>query len=89
MASYCGFLTLARWITKYGVPVVPAFSGERFSRIPGWPELATTDDAQLQKWNDENDYFNVIAVAKKGAVASVISMTPPSWPNCRIPCRIL
>jgi putative DNA primase/helicase len=66
--AYSGFLALARWITKYGVPVVPGFPNEKFSRFDGWPELATLDDKQLQRWHDDNDRYNVIAVAKKGTV---------------------
>ena len=62
------FLKYARWITKYGVPVVPGFSGEKYSRLSGWPGLATVDGGQLQKWHQENDCYNVIAVAKKGVV---------------------
>jgi hypothetical protein len=68
---YSGFLKVAFWTTKYGVPVVPGYPGEKFSRIAGWPELATTDVAQLEKWNAENERYNVIAVAKRGVVCSV------------------
>ena len=69
--AYSGFLKVARWSTRYGIPVVPGFPGEKFSRIAGWPELATTDIAQLEKWNAENGRFNVVAVAKRGVVCMV------------------
>jgi len=68
---YSGFLNVALWNTKYGIPVVPGYPYQKYSRIAGWPDLATTERGQLEKWNDENEQYNVIAVAKRGVVCSV------------------
>lgn len=75
--SYAGFFKLARWATAYGIPVVPGLPGEKFSRFEGWPDLATTDAAQLKKWHDENERYNVIAVAKRG-VNVIVDIDDPS-----------
>jgi P4 family phage/plasmid primase-like protien len=74
---YSGFYKVARWTTRYGIPVVPGLPGEKFSRFSGWPELATTDEAKLKAWNDDNELYNVIAVAKRG-ITVMIDIDDPS-----------
>jgi hypothetical protein len=65
------FLKYARWATRFGINVVPGYCGEKFSRIPGWPALATTNDMRLVEWNDKDESYNVIAVSKRGATCSI------------------
>jgi hypothetical protein len=74
---YAGFHRVAHWTTRYGIPVVPGYPNEKFSRIAGWPDLATTDVAQLKKWHNENERYNVIAVAKRG-INVIIDIDYPS-----------
>jgi hypothetical protein len=62
------FLQRAKFTAKYGIPIVPALPGFKFSTIKGWPKLATTDMAQLEQWNEENPDFNAISVPKYGQV---------------------
>jgi len=62
------FLKRASFAIKYGISVVPGYPGEKFSRMLGWPKLATTDMEQVHKWQQENPEFNRISVPKFGQV---------------------
>jgi len=46
-----------------GIPVVPVPAREKAAKLKGWPELATTDPAQISMWNLQNSDYNTAAVA--------------------------
>lgn len=49
---------------KYGFPVIWVNPGEKVTSLSGWPDLATTDLAQIEIWNAEDENRNVGYVAK-------------------------
>jgi hypothetical protein len=58
------FLDRAMALARRGIPVVPVRPREKAAMHSGWPELATTDGAQIVRWHNENPDYNVGAVAK-------------------------
>jgi putative DNA primase/helicase len=63
-SAYPTFADRARILTSRGIPVVPVNPGERRCQLPGWPQLATTDQEQLNAWAAQNPNYNTAAVAK-------------------------
>jgi len=60
------FKEIAMQIVKRGIPVIPIPPRKKGTILPNWPERASTDPAQIEKWNEENPDYNVGAVAKPG-----------------------
>jgi len=60
------FKSIADPLIKRGVSVVIAAPGDRNSFVKDWHNLATTDQPQVDKWNEENPNYNCISVAKYG-----------------------
>lgn len=60
------FADRAKLVTRYGVPVVPLRPRTKIACLTGWENLATTDEAQIAKWNAQNSHYNCAAVAQAG-----------------------
>ena len=62
------FLERALPYAKLGIPVFPLMPCEKRppASMASWPELATTDLAQIAAWNEENPDFNCALVALPG-----------------------
>ena len=60
------FKEIAMPLVARGIPVIPIPARQKGTNLPNWPELASTDPAQIEKWNEENPQYNVGAVAKLG-----------------------
>jgi hypothetical protein len=62
------FLERALPYAKLGIPVFPLMPREKCppASMTAWPELATTDLAQIAAWNDENPDYNCALVAGLG-----------------------
>ncbi len=58
------FKDIASRMTARGVPVVPVPPNSKATHLKGWPSLATTDAAQIEQWNSENQNYNAACVAK-------------------------
>jgi len=63
-----GFREIAFNMASRGVAVVPTQPGLRYPNFPGWQNLATTNEAQIHAWGEENPSFNCVSVAKFGGV---------------------
>ena len=59
-----GFRDIALALAKKGIPVIPIPPRQKGAKRPNWPELASTDQGQIEKWDEENPHYNVGAVAK-------------------------
>lgn len=46
------------------IPVIPIPPLQKGAILKGWPNLATTELEQIEKWNEENPHFNAGAVAE-------------------------
>src|SRR5947209_5192198 len=57
------FMLIASRMLERNIPVIPIPPGKKGARLRDWPNLATTDIAQVQKWNNENPKYNCGAVA--------------------------
>src|ERR1700674_1392684 len=58
------FKKIAMQLAARGIPVIPIPPRQKGAVLRNWPELATTDSAQIEKWNKGNPQHNVGAVAK-------------------------
>jgi len=63
-APVVSFKEIAMPLVARGIPVIPIPPRQKGAVLKNWPELATTDLVQIEKWNKENAQFNVGAVAK-------------------------
>ena len=63
------FTEIALPLIKLGIAVVYTQQGLRFPRVPDWPTIATTDEAQVRAWGEENPAYNCCCIAKFGGVA--------------------
>jgi hypothetical protein len=66
MSNSVNFAARAATVTKYGIPVIPINPREKKATLDKWQILATTDAAQIAKWNKENPDYNCGAVGRKG-----------------------
>lgn len=62
------FTTVGLSLIKRGIAVVPTQSGLRFPNIPEWQNKATTEEAQVRAWGEEDRSYNCCCVAKFGGV---------------------
>jgi hypothetical protein len=60
------FADRAANVTRYGIPVMPLTPRTKDAFLTGWPNLATTDSAQIAEWNKQNPTFNCAAVGRIG-----------------------
>jgi hypothetical protein len=53
-----------------GIPVIPLLPRTKDAFLKDWPDLASSDPAQIEKWNADNPDYNmgVVAKAKLGGV---------------------
>jgi putative DNA primase/helicase len=58
------FKEIAMPLVARGIPVIPIPPRQKGAVLRNWPELATTDSGQIEKWNKENAQYNVGAVAR-------------------------
>jgi putative DNA primase/helicase len=58
------FKDIALPLAARGVPVIPVQPNDKACFLPDWEKKATTDLAQIEKWNAENPGYNVGCVAK-------------------------
>ena len=47
-----------------GIPVIPIPPLQKGAVLKHWPNLATIELEQIEKWNEENPHYNAGAVAK-------------------------
>jgi len=73
------FRDLAAKLTARGVPVVPVEANSKRCRLTGWPDLATTDHATIEQWNQADPAANVAAVAKMDIEGGVLIL------DCDVP----
>ena len=62
------FLERALPYAQLGIPVFPLMPHEKRppASMTAWPELATTDPAQIRAWNDEDPDYNCGLLARPG-----------------------
>jgi putative DNA primase/helicase len=58
------FRDIALALVARHIPVIPILPRQKVTFLKNWPELATTDPVQIEKWNKENAQYNCGAVAK-------------------------
>jgi len=58
------FKEIAMPLVARHIPVIPIPPLQKGTVLKDWPNLATTDLEQIEKWNEENPHFNAGAVAK-------------------------
>jgi Bifunctional DNA primase/polymerase, N-terminal/AAA domain len=63
-----GFVSRSQFLAERDIPVVPVPPKQKGCILKEWNQKATTDSAQLEKWNDENAAFNTGAVAKPDGI---------------------
>jgi hypothetical protein len=56
------FAARAELLTSRNIPTVPVAPGEKKCKLSNWPSLATTDAAQIAKWNTATPDANTAAV---------------------------
>lgn len=64
MESPLSFKDIALLLIARGIYVVPVRSGMKKCTMKYWPDLATLDPSQIEKWNNENPNSNVACVGK-------------------------
>jgi bifunctional DNA primase/polymerase-like protein len=52
------FFDIAEPLVARGLPVIPLRPRSKIAALDNWPELATTDISQIQKWSDEHPEAN-------------------------------
>ncbi|HEY6766610.1 MAG TPA: bifunctional DNA primase/polymerase [Candidatus Sulfotelmatobacter sp.] len=62
------FKDIALPLAARGIPVVPVNPLEKRCTLKGWPELATTDTAQILAWDALNPEYNVACVGKPNGI---------------------
>ena len=58
------FRDIALALVARHIPVIPILPRQKVTFLKNWPELATTDPVQIERWNKENAQYNCGAVAK-------------------------
>ena len=58
------FIEIARPLLERNIPVIPLRPRSKIAVLDNWPDLATTDIYQIQKWDQENPNYNCACVAK-------------------------
>jgi len=58
------FLERAAVLTQRNIPVIPLLPESKIAFQESWPSLATTNQTQIEEWNQINPNFNTAAVAK-------------------------
>jgi hypothetical protein len=58
------FKEIAMPLVARGIPVIPIPPLQKGAVLKDWPNLATTELEQIEKWNEENPHYNAGAVAK-------------------------
>ncbi len=58
------FAEIATPLAQRGIPVIPVEPSDKPCYLPNWEKKATTDLAQIEKWNAENPNYNVGCVGK-------------------------
>jgi putative DNA primase/helicase len=64
------FLEIATPYAQMGIPVFPLLPNEKRppASMTDWPDIATTDSAQIAKWNAEEPNYNFGLVAKPDGI---------------------
>lgn len=64
------FLERAAPMIELGIPVIPVEPKLKGTLLPDWPDQATTDPQQIERWNKENPDYNtgLAAELRPGAV---------------------
>lgn len=58
------FFEIAEPLIARGLPVIPLRPRSKIAALDNWPDLATTDISQIQKWNQEMPDANCACVAQ-------------------------
>jgi putative DNA primase/helicase len=58
------FRDIALALVARQIPVIPILPRQKVTFLKNWPDLATMNPVQIEKWNKENAQYNVGAVAK-------------------------
>lgn len=58
------FKEIATPLVARHIPVIPIPPLQKGTVLKHWPNLATTELEQIEKWNEENPHYNAGAVAK-------------------------
>jgi hypothetical protein len=58
------FLEIATPLAQRGIPVIPVQPNDKPCFLVDWQKKATTDPAQIEKWNAEDPNYNVGCVGK-------------------------
>ena len=58
------FKEIAMSLVARGIPVIPIPPLQKGAVLKHWPNLATIELEQIEKWNEENPHYNAGAVAK-------------------------
>lgn len=58
------FKDRANSVVHYGLPVIPLLPRTKKAFMDDWPKLASSDPAQIEKWNTTNPNYNLGVVAK-------------------------
>jgi putative DNA primase/helicase len=64
VTAVSSFKDIAMEMVKRGIPVIPIPPRQKGTVLKNWPNLASTDPAQIEKWHQGNQHYNAGAVAK-------------------------